>query len=211
MTALTAVTSQLSLLLDDDLPDEAELAAAAFLARYQRRTLEAYRHDLRSLHGHHGAELCAVIADNRSPVHPHETLRALLRGDDHPGIPHDLARQRPKQRDLLHGHRRCLTRAVEVVVICPLFGCQGLLKSAMEAPGGFVEQREHPVGVADDHTHLHDVQQRTEQFVLFRQTLLRCSSLPDFVVVHDDAHGLWRRGLLGGDRPRVAPLPLGVT
>ena len=28
-------------------PDEAQLAAAAFLARYNGRTLEAYRHDLR--------------------------------------------------------------------------------------------------------------------------------------------------------------------
>jgi hypothetical protein len=30
-------------------PDEAELAAVAFLARYSGRTLEAYRHDLRNL------------------------------------------------------------------------------------------------------------------------------------------------------------------
>jgi site-specific recombinase XerD len=30
-------------------PDEAELAAASFLARYSRRTLDAYRHDLRGL------------------------------------------------------------------------------------------------------------------------------------------------------------------
>jgi site-specific recombinase XerD len=29
-------------------PDEADLAAAAFLARYSGRTLDAYRHDLRS-------------------------------------------------------------------------------------------------------------------------------------------------------------------
>lgn len=28
-------------------PDEAEVAAAAFLARYSGRTLDAYRHDLR--------------------------------------------------------------------------------------------------------------------------------------------------------------------
>src|SRR5918993_3827486 len=32
----------------DDPVDEAELAAAAFLARYQGRTLDAYRHDLRA-------------------------------------------------------------------------------------------------------------------------------------------------------------------
>jgi site-specific recombinase XerC len=30
-------------------PDEAELAAVAFLARYSGRTLDAYRHDLRNL------------------------------------------------------------------------------------------------------------------------------------------------------------------
>jgi hypothetical protein len=30
-------------------PDEAELAAMAFLARYSGRTLDAYRHDLRNL------------------------------------------------------------------------------------------------------------------------------------------------------------------
>ena len=30
--------------------DEAELAAVAFLARYSGRTLEAYRHDLRSFY-----------------------------------------------------------------------------------------------------------------------------------------------------------------
>ena len=29
-------------------PDEAEIAAAAFLARYSGRTLDAYRHDLRT-------------------------------------------------------------------------------------------------------------------------------------------------------------------
>ncbi|HEX2698949.1 MAG TPA: site-specific integrase [Acidimicrobiales bacterium] len=42
------MTTQLALPLDDDLPDEAEQAAAAFLARYQGRTLDAYRHDLRA-------------------------------------------------------------------------------------------------------------------------------------------------------------------
>jgi hypothetical protein len=31
------------------MPDEAELAAVAFLARYSGITLDAYRHDLRAL------------------------------------------------------------------------------------------------------------------------------------------------------------------
>ncbi len=47
MTALT-MTTHLALPADEDPPDEAELAAAAFLARYQGRTLDAYRHDLRA-------------------------------------------------------------------------------------------------------------------------------------------------------------------
>ena len=47
MTALTAVT-QLARPLEEDLPADAELAAAAILARYQGRTLDAYRHDLRA-------------------------------------------------------------------------------------------------------------------------------------------------------------------
>ena len=47
MTALT-MTTHLALPADEDPPDEAELAAAAFLARYQGRALDAYRHDLRA-------------------------------------------------------------------------------------------------------------------------------------------------------------------
>jgi integrase/recombinase XerD len=47
MTALT-MTTHLALPADEDPSDEAELAAAAFLARYQGRTLDAYRHDLRA-------------------------------------------------------------------------------------------------------------------------------------------------------------------
>lgn len=40
--------TQLAPPLEEDLPGRAELAAADFLARYQGRTLDAYRHDLRA-------------------------------------------------------------------------------------------------------------------------------------------------------------------
>ena len=47
-------------------PDEAQLAAAAFLARYRDRTLEAYRYDLRSFFqwadDHHLDVLAAIRA-----------------------------------------------------------------------------------------------------------------------------------------------------
>src|SRR3954469_15908723 len=45
------------------LPDEAQLAAAAFLARYGGRTLDAYRHDLRMFFvrtGEHGLDVLMV-------------------------------------------------------------------------------------------------------------------------------------------------------
>jgi integrase/recombinase XerD len=47
MTALILTPSVPSHSESTDPPDRAELAAAALLARYQGRTLEAYRHDLR--------------------------------------------------------------------------------------------------------------------------------------------------------------------
>jgi len=47
MTALIPVPLPYSRPSDDGPLDEAELAAAAFLARYQGRTLDAYRYDLR--------------------------------------------------------------------------------------------------------------------------------------------------------------------
>jgi site-specific recombinase XerD len=47
MTTITSTTTALQLPVDDAGFDEAQLAAASFLARYSGRTLEAYRHDLR--------------------------------------------------------------------------------------------------------------------------------------------------------------------
>jgi len=47
MTTMTSTTTAVQLPVDDVGFDEAQLAAASFLARYSGRTLEAYRHDLR--------------------------------------------------------------------------------------------------------------------------------------------------------------------
>jgi hypothetical protein len=46
-TTLTSTTSAVQSPFADAAFDEAQLAAASFLARYRGRTLEAYRHDLR--------------------------------------------------------------------------------------------------------------------------------------------------------------------
>jgi site-specific recombinase XerD len=48
--------------------DEAELAAVAFLARYSGRTLDAYRHDLRSYFGWAASSGLAVLAATRPHV-----------------------------------------------------------------------------------------------------------------------------------------------
>lgn len=47
MTTITFTTRAVQSPFDDGGFDEAQLAAASFLARYSGRTLEAYRHDLR--------------------------------------------------------------------------------------------------------------------------------------------------------------------
>ena len=47
MTTIEATTTIIEMPRDDFVIDDAQLAAAAFLARYNGRTLDAYRHDLR--------------------------------------------------------------------------------------------------------------------------------------------------------------------
>jgi site-specific recombinase XerD len=47
MTTISSTTTAVQTPFDDAVFDEAQLAAASFLARYSGRTLEAYRQDLR--------------------------------------------------------------------------------------------------------------------------------------------------------------------
>ena len=49
MSILDSPSAALTIIIEDPLFDEAQLAAVAFLARYSGRTLDAYRHDLRNL------------------------------------------------------------------------------------------------------------------------------------------------------------------
>src|SRR5206468_507395 len=55
--------------------DEAQLAAAAFLARYSERTLEAYRYDLRSFFQWAADQRLDVLAATRPHI---ECYRAFL-------------------------------------------------------------------------------------------------------------------------------------
>lgn len=48
MSALSPDQYTLAIITEDPIFDEAQLAAAAFLARYSGRTLDAYRYDLRT-------------------------------------------------------------------------------------------------------------------------------------------------------------------
>src|SRR5271167_2731667 len=48
MSVLDSPSTALSVIIQESLFDEAEVAAAAFLARYNGRTLDAYRYDLRT-------------------------------------------------------------------------------------------------------------------------------------------------------------------
>lgn len=54
-------------------PDEAQLAAMAFLARYSGRTLDAYRHDLRNLFQWAADHNLAVLEATRTHLELYRT------------------------------------------------------------------------------------------------------------------------------------------
>lgn len=73
MTALIPM-AQINITAEQGHSDEAELAAGAFLARYQGRTLEADRYDLRALFHWAGGEGLVILScwrpDSRSSSTP---------------------------------------------------------------------------------------------------------------------------------------------
>ncbi|WP_148288461.1 tyrosine-type recombinase/integrase [Ilumatobacter nonamiensis] len=66
----TLLTNEAALCSDDPSwsPDDAQVAAAAFLARYSGRTLEAYRHDLRHYFQWAADQLLAVLDASRAHI-----------------------------------------------------------------------------------------------------------------------------------------------
>jgi hypothetical protein len=94
MTTIESITSSTIQLPEPEvLADESQLAAAAFLARYSGRTLDAYRHDLRGFFqwGRHWA--CRVGCDSTAGrVVPVRGGRARAGGFDDPRLSHRAAR-----------------------------------------------------------------------------------------------------------------------
>ena len=68
MTALISMSTIESSAGQEQNVDEAELAAAAFLARYQGRTLDAYRHDLRAFFQWAADEGLVILSATRPQV-----------------------------------------------------------------------------------------------------------------------------------------------
>jgi hypothetical protein len=64
MTTIMSTSTSIRLPEPDSFPDESEVAAAAFLARYSGRTFDAYRHDLRG----NEARLLASEATRNCPA-----------------------------------------------------------------------------------------------------------------------------------------------
>ena len=75
MTTITSATTMIEPPPDDAAFDEAQLAAASFLARYSGRTLEAYRHDLRGFFQWATGNGVAVLAATRGHI---ELFRAWM-------------------------------------------------------------------------------------------------------------------------------------
>ena len=68
MTALIPMSTIESSAGQEQSIDEAELAAAAFLARYQGRTLDAYRYDLRAFLQWAGDEGLVILSATRPQI-----------------------------------------------------------------------------------------------------------------------------------------------
>jgi site-specific recombinase XerD len=73
MTTLDTHTHLLAYTAESIAPDEAELAAIAFLARYSGRTLDAYRHDLRNLFQWAADHSLAVLEATRTQLELYRT------------------------------------------------------------------------------------------------------------------------------------------
>jgi integrase len=73
MSVLDSPTSALAAVLEDPLFDEAEVAAAAFLARYSGRTLDAYRYDLRTFFQWAADAQLAVLEAQRPHIELYRT------------------------------------------------------------------------------------------------------------------------------------------
>ena len=88
MSILDPSTAALTILTEDPFFDEGQVAAAAFLARYSGRTLDAYRYDLRCFFQRAGRPLGCP----RSQAAPHRAVPSLDGGekarslDDRPAI-----------------------------------------------------------------------------------------------------------------------------
>jgi integrase/recombinase XerD len=73
MSVLDSPSSTLATFIEDPLFDEAELAAAAFPARYSGRTLDAYRYDLRTFFQWASDAQLAVLEAQRPHIELYRT------------------------------------------------------------------------------------------------------------------------------------------
>lgn len=68
MITIETTTTTVEMPSEDFVIDDAQLAAAAFLARYSGRTLDAYRHDLRGFFQWAADNNLAVLAATRPHI-----------------------------------------------------------------------------------------------------------------------------------------------
>ena len=73
MSILDSPSAALTIIIEDPLFDEAQVAAAAFLARYSGRTLDAYRYDLRTFFQWASDSHVAVLEATRPHIELYRT------------------------------------------------------------------------------------------------------------------------------------------
>jgi hypothetical protein len=106
MTILDTASTTIQMPDTDYIADTADLAAAAFLARYSGRTLDAYRHDLRRYFKWTASVGLAVVEATRPHIELYPRRAARLGCFDDRSVPVDCVRVLP-----IRSHRR--TRRLE--------------------------------------------------------------------------------------------------
>ena len=104
---------------------------------------------------------------------------SMFRGNHHFDIVETFASQCAKQRNVFGPHPRFPIRQVEVVVLRPLFGGNGLLRKAVKLSCRAIEQREDTIGIAGHDARFNTVEHGFEKPLLPVQRLLGPLALGD--------------------------------
>jgi len=157
------------------------------------------------VHGHHGAELPAVLVDQGLPVDADLAQLAVRRGQDDLGVAQPLAGHGAQQRVLVGLHRRAVGVAQHPAARDAADRLH-VVTEPVEAAGGGVEDRHPALGVAGHDPLVEGVEQHAEELLLLAEGVSRPL---DVGHVGERADDTGHPAVRGDDGLRAHPDPAG--